>query len=79
MIWLILLIHAAIAFAGARSIWKRRKIGNLALFLLLTGFSAYAGAARLADLPFPNLIKGSDIVFQPMGVWIERQLGGPVE
>jgi hypothetical protein len=58
---------------------ETEKIGNLALFLLLTGFSAYTGAARPAGLPFPNLIKGSDIVFRPLGIWIEHLLGGPVE
>lgn len=79
-ILLVLLVHGIILYFAGRSMYKQKKSKELLLFISLMLFSAYAGIAEPASLPLPNLIiKGEDLIFRPVGKWIERMLGGPFD
>ena len=77
---LVLLIHGIILYVVVLSLWKQKKTRELLLFVSLMLFSAYAGIAESASLPLPTfVVKGEDVIFQPVGKWIEKMLGGPLD
>ncbi|MEW9670466.1 hypothetical protein [Ammoniphilus sp. 3BR4] len=77
---LILFVHGIILYFVVRSLRKQKKTKELLLFISLMLFSAYAGIAESASLPLPTfVVKGEDVIFRPIGKWIEQMLGGPFD
>jgi hypothetical protein len=74
VIFLIILLHLVVLFFGMKSFKGDKKKREILLFLFIILLSTYMGIAEPASLPIVPLIEGIDIIFEPIGRWIEQVL-----
>lgn len=78
-VFVVLLVHGMILFLAGMGLYRKKSTKEFILFVLFMFFSSYAGISKLADLPPPPIAKAEDLIFHPIGKWIERMLGGPFD
>ncbi|GAA4838053.1 hypothetical protein GCM10023310_14670 [Paenibacillus vulneris] len=72
-----LAFYAAVLFLGIRSMLKQGSARELFLYAGLIGWCAYLTLSKLFDWPQLSVIAPVQILFLPVGKWIEHVMGGP--